>query len=145
MPRIERRIDIAAPPRVVWDISADFDRWPEWTKSTKAARREDAGPLRVGSRATLELAGGPSAPWVVTAVDEGRYFAWLSSQSGLTVIAEHTIEPKDDGGSAVTLAISTRGLNGILAWPYLRWVARRNLEWEASGLKQRAESQATET
>jgi hypothetical protein len=144
MPRIERTFDVAAPSSVVWDISVDFDRWPEWTKSTKSARREDAGPLRIGSRATLELAGGPPSTWVITALDEGRYFAWLSSQSGLTVTAEHTIEPRGDG-SSVTLAISTSGLAGIVAWPYLRWVSRRNLAWEAAGLKHRAESIAAAT
>jgi hypothetical protein len=29
-------IEVAAPPEVVWDVIADFERWPSWNPDVKS-------------------------------------------------------------------------------------------------------------
>ena len=139
----ERTIEIAAPPAMVWGVTIDFDRWPEWTPSTISARREDAGPLQPGSRAILELRGRPGpAPWIVTYVEEGRMFRWQTkSGPGVIAEAEHEVTPSGDGTRA-RLLLRLRGPLGWLLDPLVGRMVRENIEAEAAGLKRRCEELA---
>ena len=60
-------IHIDAPPEVVWAVTEDIERWPEWTPTVESAKRLDQGRLDIGSTALLKQPGLPEATWVVTA------------------------------------------------------------------------------
>jgi uncharacterized membrane protein len=135
----EQSIDIDAPADVVWRVLTDVERWPEWTRSERSAKLEADGPFRVGSRAKLGVAGSPlPSLWEVTALYEGRAFVWENKQAGLRNIAGHYVEAQG-AGSRVRLTIDMSGPLAMLMRPYLAHVTRRNVAWEAEGLKQRAE------
>lgn len=138
MAYIERRIDIDAPPQVVWSVMADVERWPEWTASIRSIQPLEGVTLASGRRYRIDTRGARPATWRVTMLDKGRSFAW-GTTSGVRIIAGHTIEAVD-GGSTVTLSIRTEGVLAAILAPAIVRVARRNMDLEAEGLKRRSET-----
>jgi len=128
--------DVAAPPRLVWPVMIDVERWPEWTSSVSRVKRLCPGPLQPGSRVRIHQPKLPPAWWRVTELVPGTSFTWLSVAPGVRVTARHAVEIFA-GGSRVTLSIRYEGLLG-------RWLARwvgslndRYLAMEAQGLQSR--------
>jgi uncharacterized membrane protein len=138
VPHYERIVDIAAPSDVVWSVMTDVERWPDWTSTTKSARRLEQTPFAQGSRAELDLEGAGPTTWRVTAFEPGRFFAWENDLRGVHSRAGHLVE-RDDSGSRVTLTVEQTGLIATLMSLYLGRISRRNLEVEAHGLKRRCE------
>jgi len=136
--RIEEVIDIAAPPEVVWAVTADLERWPEWTPTVNSVRRLDEGPLQVGSAALLRQPGLPEAEWTVTSVEPGRGFTWRTRVRGMGMVATHQLTPRGDG-TRNELQIELTGLVALIAWPLLRGAIRRALRQENAGLKRSCE------
>lgn len=113
---------------------ADVERWPEWTPSVRSIKRYDAGPLVLGSRAHIEQPKLRPADWVVTRIEQGRGFDWMTRAPGLAVTGGHWIEAMPMG-SRVTVSIK---LEGLLS-PIVSWLARKlnasYVDLEARGLK----------
>lgn len=130
-------IHISAPPEVVWAVTEDIERWPEWTPTVTSATRFDAGPLKVGSSARIKQPG-LSGRWVVTSLERGRRFTWETRRMGLQMIATHEIAPAGSGAQNVLL-MEAKGLVAILLRPVLRRAILRALRMENSGLKKRCE------
>ena len=132
-------IDIAASPERVWAVLSDLERWPDWTPSMRSLKRLDSGPLAVGSTVRVHQPKLRPANFVVTRLEPGRGFDWVTRSIGLTVTGRHWIEPIS-AGSRVTLSIH---FVGTLA-PLITWLTRRLIvryvDLEANGLKQRSEA-----
>jgi carbon monoxide dehydrogenase subunit G len=137
----EHVVEIAAPPDTVWRVLSDLERWPEWTRSARSVKLESGDWLTAASRAELQLAGGRPSLWQVTSLDDGRSFVWENRQTGLRTIAGHFVEPAG-AGSRVRLAVDMSGPLVLFLRPYLAYVTRRNVGWEAAGLKRRSEELA---
>ena len=79
--RIEHRLGIPAPARVVWQVLADLERWGEWNPLYPKAD----GKLRIGGELTLTevLPGSVPAEIVATVVDwvPEAQILWRLSQS----------------------------------------------------------------
>jgi hypothetical protein len=142
MTYFEQRVDIDAPPAVVFDVLTDVERWSEWTESIRSIERLESGPLGEGSTARVHVAGVPAGAFHVTAFDRGRSFVWSSKpMPGVTTDAGHEVEAAG-AGSRVKLWVRT---NGPLAWllhPVMIRSAKRNVPLEAAGLKRRSEARA---
>jgi len=131
-------IDIDAPPERVWAIMSDVERWHEWTASITSIQRADAGPLAVGSKATVRQPKLPPAKWQVTELDPQTGFVWVSTGPGVHVTGRHIIE-RTSSGSRITLAVEYRGaLGAVLAW-MTGSLNDRYIAIEAAGLKRRSE------
>lgn len=74
-------IDIAAPPKVVWEILIDLDHYPEWNPFIVSSSVVDGDAVAQGVRLRnrMEPPGGRAATFspTVTSADEGRTFEWL--------------------------------------------------------------------
>jgi uncharacterized membrane protein len=138
-----KTIEIAASPERVWEVLSDVEYWPEWTESVTFARRLDDGPLRPGSRTRLKQPRLPETEWVVTDLEPGRSFTWVSTGAGARNTARHDIEPLPGGGSRVRLEFETAGVLGGLVGRLYGGMVKRYLGMEAEGLKRRAESGAS--
>jgi uncharacterized membrane protein len=137
-----KTIEIAASPERVWEVLSDVEYWPEWTESVTSARRVDDGPLKPGSRTRLKQPRLPEAEWVVTELEPGRSFTWVSTGSARNT-ARHDIEALPGGGSRVRLGFESAGLLGELVGRLYAGMIKRSLGMEAEGLKRRAESGAS--
>jgi uncharacterized membrane protein len=136
--RFTSSIDIDAPAALVWEIWSDVERWPQWTASVSRVRPLAPGPLAVGLRARVEQPKLRPAEWLVTELDPGRKFVWVSSSPGLRATATHDVEPRGAGSRA----ISTMTFAGPLGWLVGRvWgsLTQRYMEMEGAGLKARSE------
>jgi hypothetical protein len=133
-------IHIEAPPRDVWAVLMDVERWPDWTPTMRRVERLDAGPFGPGSRARITLRGLPPGAWRVTQLDDGRSFTW-ETETGVRALAGHVIEP-DGAGTKLTLTASTRGLFALLLTPVTMLLTRGHVRREAEGLKRYCEQRA---
>ena len=138
MKRFTTSIEIAAPPEQVWPVMRDVERWHEWTPTIISVTRQDAGPLRAGSRAVVRQPKLPLGTYVVTSVDEGRAFTWENRAAGVLGVAHHRIEPTGSG-SRVSLDVEFHGPLAWLVSAFYGRLTQRYIETEAAGLKRRVE------
>jgi hypothetical protein len=139
--RVEHSIQIDAPPDVVWSVTTDVERWPEWTPTVTSVRRVGSEPFGLGSVTRIKQPAQPEAEWVVSAFDEGRTFSWESRRPGLQFVGTHLVS-EDGAGTTNLLRVEATGLIAILMWPVLRLATRRALAAENVGLKRKAEQVA---
>ncbi|MGA8046206.1 MAG: SRPBCC family protein [Dermatophilaceae bacterium] len=132
-------IDIAAPPRKVWDVLTDVEAWPQWTSTVTSVRRLDDGPLRAGSRAKVVQPRIPDTEYVVTELAEGTSFTWVASGPGVRTTARHELEPLSDTMTRVRLSVVQSGWLGTVMGRFYRGLTDRYLATEANGLKDRSE------
>jgi uncharacterized membrane protein len=138
-PRFSISIDINAPAERVFDVMTDVERWHEWTPSITSVTLQPAGPLAIGSRATVRQPKLPQAQWTVSVIEPGRSFKWINRAPGLLVTAHHGAEPTPTGSRA-TLSLTYEGIfGGLLAW-MTEGITKRYIDMEARGLKARAEN-----
>jgi len=71
-------VGIGASPERVWAVMRDVERWHEWTSTVRSIRLRRRSPLRVGSRAFVRQPRLLPAWWVVTDLQDGREFRWIS-------------------------------------------------------------------
>jgi len=136
---IEHTIRIAAPSEVVWQVTADVERWPDWTPTVKSVIRLGAEPLGPGSEVMIEQPGQPPAVWIVTVFEPGRRFAWRTSRRGLSMVGTHDLISEGDGTENV-LRLEASGWVAVLLSPILRLAIRRALARENQGLRARCEA-----
>ena len=138
MPGLKHTATIAAPPERVWAVLVDVERWPERIPTVDAVERLDAGPLAVGSRTRLRQPRLPEAVWTVTELADGSSYTWESASPGVTVTAEHVVEPHPDG-SLLTLTVTVSGPMSRIGWLMTRSLTKRYVETEAASIKAASE------
>jgi uncharacterized membrane protein len=134
-----KTVEIGAPPDRVWNVMMDIEHWPEWTRSVTSIRRLDAGSFGIGSRARVKQPKLLPAVWIVTQVEVGRSFTWVSRMPGLRVTGRHAVESVDHG-SRVILSIEFQGLLRALAACVFRTLNEEYINMEAMGLKRHCEA-----
>ncbi len=72
---IENTIYIEAPTDVVWGVTMDIERWPEWTPTVTSIHRLDDRTFGPGSTVGIKQPGQPAAEWRVTDYIEGKLFS----------------------------------------------------------------------
>lgn len=136
---VEHHLDINATPERVYSIISDVEQWPEITESVTPVQLLTPGPLAVGSEARLSQPKFGTRAWRVTAVEPGKSFTWATSGGGASMVATHTVTPRN-GGSTLTLIVDSTGLAAKLFGWMLAGTGRRFMEMEAAGVKRRAEA-----
>jgi uncharacterized membrane protein len=139
---LENVIYIDAPQSVVWNVTIDLERWPQWTPTVKAVKRLDDGQFDCGSTVLIKQPELPDAKWVVTALTPGERFTWESRIRGTRVIATHELSTQGSGTHSV-LRIEMSGIVARFLWPLICISARRSLERENAGLKTACEASAS--
>ena len=136
--KVENVIPIAAPPEVVWRITTDVERWPEWMPTMTSVKRCDTGPFVVGSAALIKQPGMKMAEWRVTSLTSGEAFTWETSTWGMRVVASHALTVEGTGTQNL-LSVEVSGWLALLLWPFIRGGIGRALELENVCLKTRSE------
>lgn len=138
---VEHSISIHAPRSVVWEVTTDVERWPDWTPTVTSIKRLDEGPLKTGSTVRIKQPGQPEAEWTVTRLVPGEHFGWESLRLGLKLSASHTIK-WDGSNSTSILQVKAAGIFSKLLFPLLKISIGRALEQENEGLKKKCEELA---
>lgn len=79
MARVSTSIEIAVPPRAVWDVIMDPRRYGDWVTIHRKVGKLDDGPLREGFEVeqTLALAGAPfKVRWRLAVHDPPHHAIW---------------------------------------------------------------------
>jgi uncharacterized protein YndB with AHSA1/START domain len=132
-------IAIAASPQRVWATMTDFEHWPEWTSTVTSIEHLSQDKAAVGSQVRILQPKLRPAVWTISDWRPEAAFTWISRNPGVTVVAEHAIEP-NPMGCTVRLSVQFTGTFGSLAGFFARSLTERYLSIEAAGLKQQCES-----
>lgn len=135
----EDSVEIDAPPRLVWEVFSDVERWPEWTASVTSLRGLDGPGLAVGKRFAIKQPRMSKLVWRVTEVDPGRSWTWVQRAPGATASARHDVIAQPGGGTLVRQRIDQSGAFGALVGRLMASMTKRYLKLEAQGLKARSE------
>jgi uncharacterized protein YndB with AHSA1/START domain len=134
-------VDINAATAVVWSVMSDVERWHEWTASITSVTRLDPGALAIGARAHVRQPKLRPADFVVTELEPGTQFTWITKSPGVVATARHSVEPIA-GGTRARLSVRFDGLlSAAIAWAFGR-LTDEYLALEAAGLKKRSEERA---
>lgn len=108
---VEGTRNIEARTSRVWELLVDVEGWPDtFTPHLKEAHLD--GALQPGATGWIRTGlPMPRSSFTVSAVDDGRSWAWQGRLLWLTMDYDHRCEPTDTG-SKVTFEVS---LNGPLA------------------------------
>lgn len=131
-------IHIDAPLGLVWSVTQDVERWPEWTPTVTSVRLLGERPIRVGSVAVIKQPMQPQSQWVVTELSANQRFAWETRRPGLYLIGIHDLAASE-GGTRNVLRVEASGLLAVALWPILRFAMQKALRDENRGLKARCE------
>jgi hypothetical protein len=136
----ETSIIINAGVGEIWSVLTDINGWARWNASVTSARRLDAGPLAVGSRASIKQPRLPLATWKVTELEPGTLFNWVSESPGVRTLAGHHLIANPDGTVKVVNSIRQSGPLAPLIGLFTSGLIRRYLDMETTGLKRYAET-----
>ena len=74
-PNIEIGRRINASPQALWEVITDTTRWVVWGPSITAVECSSRY-IRKGSTGRIQTAVGLWIPFVITEMDDGRYWSW---------------------------------------------------------------------
>lgn len=135
----EDSIEIDAPPRLVWEVFTDVERWPEWTASVTSLAAMDGPGLAVGKRFAIKQPRMSKLVWRVTELEPGSSWTWVQRAPGAFASARHDVIAESSGRTLVRQRIEQRGALGALVGRLMLTTTRRYLKLEAQGLKARSE------
>ena len=119
--RIEHSLEIEAPAEVVWGVTIDVERWPEWTPTIQRVERPW---MPAHFSRSVAPPGSSSHKWPrpyrpVQSMTLGQRFSWATERVGLRMVGTHEIIPKAKGCTS-RLGLEVSGLLGRLLWPLIR-------------------------
>jgi uncharacterized protein YndB with AHSA1/START domain len=135
---------ISRSPEEVFDYVTDPEKLDTWQTNTVSAKREDEGPMRVGSRLreVHSAPGGKELPSLVEVVelDRPRAFGLKVVEGGLPVDLDMGLEPVD-GGTLLRFRGHGQPTGTMrLAQPLLQRVLKRQFAKQCATLKEVLES-----
>jgi uncharacterized protein YndB with AHSA1/START domain len=131
---------VAAPPELVWDVVADFGRWPEWNGDVKSMAVD--GPVAPGT--TFRWKAGPGTIIsTVQKVDRPTAIGWTGKTLGIRAIHAWRFEPRESG-TVVHTVESWEGPLARLVRGRMQRALQHSLDDGLARLKVEAERRAAE-
>ena len=137
--KVRNSILIRSRCEVVWRVTIDLERWPEWSPTFDSVRRIDEGPFNLGSSALVKQPGQRETVWTVTKLIPEREFSWETTVASVRMIATHRIIEKSHNTHS-NLELELVGIAARVLWPLIRRNISRALARENQGLKDECES-----
>lgn len=140
--KIESSIHIDAPLEVVWAVTEDIERWPEWTPTVESVERVGQRPFGLGSEVLIKQPAQPESVWSVIDYVPRERFSWETRRTGLRMIGTHELT-RAGSGTTNRLQLEVSGFVGILLWSILYPATRWALAQENQALKRRCETKVS--
>ena len=131
-------IEVAADPKVVWEVMTAIDRWPDWNPDVKSASLD--GELAPGSKFSWE-AGPGTITSKISQVERLRTLAWTGRSFGINAVHIWRLEPRD-GKTVVRTEESWEGLLVRIFRGAMRKMLQRSIDAGLLHLKAEAERRA---
>jgi len=109
VPHIETGLRLQASCQGAWDLLTDTSRWRHWGPSIQTVECSDRH-IRLGSSGRVRTALGFWVPFVVTEMDDNRFWSW---QVGGIPATGHRVDRLDRGGCRVVFRVP------LFAAPYV--------------------------
>jgi ligand-binding SRPBCC domain-containing protein len=145
---LEERVTIAAPPKAVWALLADFGGVADWAPYMRVSKLVGQQATGAGTRRAMRHAWGFRFEECVTQWHDGKGYAFdvLKAPFPLRDVKEAWAMGAEEGRTVVSTQVRYRvylGLIGlILDWLLVRFVVRREMRSGLAGLKRHAERRA---
>lgn len=136
----EASADIHAAAERVWRLLSAVSSWPELLPTVTSVEALDGAPVEPGRRYRVEQPKLRPAVWTVTALEPGRRFAWHARSPGMTMVADHVVDPIGADVVRLRLSFAFEGWLGALLGRLFGHLTREYLAREAAALKQKAEA-----
>ena len=141
--RFEESIDIDAQQERVWEVLSDLEAWPQRIETVDVVELLTPAPMSKGSRVRLKQPKLPEGTWDITVWDAPSDFEWRQKSGGITSVAGHRVDMREEGRSRLTLSLDMRGLLIPVIGLFYRDLTNRYMTIEAQGMKRAAESAET--
>lgn len=132
-------IEVAADPKIVWEVMAGIDRWPDWNPDVKWASSEEE--LAEGSKFRWK-AGPGTIVSTIQQVERPRTLAWTGKTMGIKAVHVWRLEPKD-GKTIVRTEESWEGLLPQIFRKSMHKMLQRSIDAGLSHLKAEAERRSS--
>jgi hypothetical protein len=124
----------------VWDVVADFQRWPEWNSDVKSMSVD--GPVAPGT--TFRWKAGPGTlTSTVQKIDRPTAIGWTGTTMGIRAVHVWRFEPREHG-TVVHTVESWDGLLARLLRGRMQRTLQRSLDDALARLKVEAERRAAQ-
>jgi hypothetical protein len=124
----EGRIEVSASPEVLWDVLADFEKWPMWNPDVDSVTLN--GPVAKGT--IFRWKAGPTRlVSTLQRVDRPRALGWTGRTMGVRAIHLWRFEPRPGGA----VASMEESFDGAVAKLLRRRLQRQLDETTAKGLQ----------
>jgi len=146
MAPISESIEIERKPEDVFAYLDDVERHGEWQEQIVAVKRQDDGPLRVGSRVkeTRRVPGGDrTMTYEVTEHNPPRQSSFRVLDGPIRADGTISIEPIGDGSRSrltITIDFKGHGLAGKVLLPVAKGQARKQIPKDQARMKELLES-----
>ena len=97
----------AASAADVWALWENVSGWTQWDEGLDEISLE--GPFVLGAKGKIKPTGGPRFGFSLIEVNEGRAFTDETRLPLCKLRFAHTLEPTEDGRTAITLTVSFHG------------------------------------
>lgn len=115
----------------VWKIATDVNAWSSWDPHELAA--ELHGPFVVGTKGSSQPKGGPAAQWVLTRVEDKKFWSLLNKMPVGTLDVENRYEALPEHKVRCERTMIVSGLLVPLFWIYFAKLVKKDMQatWEA--------------
>lgn len=137
--KISNQIKIQASPSLVWKVTEDLEKWPEWSPTFERVEKLYEGTFQIGSKARIKQPKMSPAVWVVTSMEYGKSYRWETTVNGIKMIASHELI-QDADGTINILQLEMSGLVSLVLGPLIRSQITKALKLENEGLKKVCET-----
>jgi hypothetical protein len=124
----EGRIEVSASPEALWDVLADFEKWPTWNPDVDSVTLN--GPVAKGT--IFRWNAGPTRlVSTLQRVDRPRALGWTGRTMGVRAIHLWRFEPRPGGA----VASMEESFDGAVAKLLRRRLQKQLDETTAKGLQ----------
>jgi hypothetical protein len=131
--------EIAAPVETVWAVLSNVDRWPDWLPTVAEVEAGACGTVCAGQVLRIRHGGLGTLDWTVADVRQPRGFTRVATLPGVTLEADHTLDPLPRNETVLRLRLRIDGAGGRLLARFRASFLQAWLIREAEALRLRAE------
>lgn len=128
---IDLALEVETDADTLYLLLSDIRRWPDWTPGLRAIKGLRAGPVVLGSRFVMVMAGpGPGLPLPCVVYENSpRRLEWGGGGLGSCIRHSMELEPLGPGRTRLRHREYATGLLAVLTWPVAGLAEAHDRRW----------------